>query len=116
MGDAMEANRDYYEVLGVDKQASQDEIRRAFDQLFKAFQAAGKPQNIDEVEEIRAIATAYRVLSDPEKRSRYDRLGQASIGDPDNSLARAEDRLDELFQWLGERRRQRRRHAADFVW
>lgn len=113
---ATQAKRDYYEVLGVDRDATQDQIRKAFDQLFAAFKAAGKPRNIDEVEEIRAIATSHRVLSDPEKRSRYDRLGAAFIGDPDNSLARSQDRLDELFEWLEERSRRRKSGAADFIW
>lgn len=110
-------NRDYYQVLGVNREATQDELRKAFDHLFTLFKATGKPQNIDDVEEIRAIATAYRVLSDPEKRSCYDRLGNAFIGDPDNSLARAKDRLDELFEWLDREREQRKySYGADFIW
>ena len=112
-----QSDHDYYQVLGVSREATQDQLRNAFDGLFAAFKAAGKPQNIDDVEEIRAIATAYRVLSDPEKRSHYDRLGAASIGDPDNSLARAKDRLDELFEWLdGQRERRKRSSGADFIW
>jgi molecular chaperone DnaJ len=95
---------EYYEVLGVGKNATQGEIRNAFQLLADAFKASGKPRNIDDVEEIRAIATAYRVLSDPEKRDRYDRLGLAFIGDA--GLARAKDRLDELLAWLEERARQ----------
>ena len=97
-----EAKRDYYEVLGVGRDATQDEIRRAFEHLAGAFKAAGKPRNIDDVEEIRAIATAYRILSDGDKRSHYDQLGAAFTEDADDSLARTEQRLNELFRWLEE--------------
>ena len=108
-----DGKRDYYEVLGVGRDATQDDIRRAFEHLADAFKAAGKPRNIDDVEKIRAIATAYRILSDGEKRSRYDQLGEAFTEDADDSLARAEKRVDELFRWLEERRKH---DAADFIW
>lgn len=98
-----EVKRDYYEVLGVSRDATQDEIRRAFEHLADTFKAAGKPRNIDDVEEIRAIATAYRILSDGEKRSHYDRLGAAFTEDADDSLARTDQRLNELFRWLDDR-------------
>ena len=95
---------EYYETLGVSSNTTRSEIRNAFQLLSDAFKAAGKPRNIDDVEEIRAIATAYRVLSDPEKRDRYDRLGLAFASDA--GLARTKDRLDELLVWLEERRQQ----------
>ena len=72
---ATQAKRDYYEILGIGRTAGKLEIKCAFQKLTSAFQAAGKPRNIDDVEEIRGIATAYRVLSDVEKREQYDRLG-----------------------------------------
>jgi DnaJ-class molecular chaperone len=50
----------------VTRTATEQEIRRAFQKLAAEFHAAGKPRNIDDVEKIRAIATAYRVLSDGE--------------------------------------------------
>jgi molecular chaperone DnaJ len=72
---ATEAKRDYYEVLGIDRSASEQEIKQAFAKLAAEFHAANKPRNIDDVEEIRTLATAYRVLSDAEKRRLYDRSG-----------------------------------------
>jgi len=103
---ATPAKIEYYSVLGVDRSATQDEIKAAFDRLANTFKAAGKPRNIEDVEEIRTIATAYRVLSAPEKRSRYDKSGLTFIDDPENRLARSKDKLDELFEWLEERSNQ----------
>ena len=66
---------DYYGVLGVSRQATAPEIETAFQKLASAFHAEGKPKNVDDVEEIRKYATAYRVLSDAKKRAYYDRTG-----------------------------------------
>jgi molecular chaperone DnaJ len=71
----MQTKPDYYGVLGVSRQATAPEIRAAFQKLATAFHAEGKPKNIDDVEEIRKYATAYRVLSDAKKREYYDRTG-----------------------------------------
>ncbi len=68
--------RDYYEVLGVDRGASQDEIKRAFRKLAKKFHPDVAQDNIEEAEtKFKEINEAYEVLSDPEKRKKYDMLG-----------------------------------------
>jgi molecular chaperone DnaJ len=101
----MELKRDYYEILGVPRTAAAEEIRSAFERLVTTFRSIGKPLDIDEVEEIRAIATAYRVLSNVDKRDRYDRFGYASINDEDNKLTSAgPDKLDRLLDWIQSRR------------
>ena len=97
---ATQAKRDYYEVLGVNRSAGEQEIKSAFAKKAAEFQAAGKPKNIDDVEEIRALATAYRVLSDSEKRRVYDRSGyyvplDAALTDEDRA------RLEELSRLSG---------------
>jgi len=71
----MEAKPDFYGILGADRNATAPEIKDAFQKRASAFHAAGKPKNIDDVEEIRRYATACRVLSDPEKRQYYERTG-----------------------------------------
>jgi len=76
---ATEARRDCYEILGVARTATEQEIKAAFQNLASAFHAAGKPKNIDDVEEIRKYARAYRVLSDAKKREYYDRTGFAPL-------------------------------------
>jgi DnaJ-class molecular chaperone len=70
-----QAKPDYYEVLGVSHAATEQEIRNAFEELTTEFHAAGKPTNIDDVEWLRTVARAYRVLTDNELRKHYDRTG-----------------------------------------
>jgi DnaJ-class molecular chaperone len=70
-----QAKRGYYEVLSVSRTATEQEIKAAFEQLTTEFHAAGKPKNIDDVEWLRTVARAYRVLSDDELRKHYDRTG-----------------------------------------
>src|SRR5262249_24462580 len=81
VGLATQVKRDYYEILGVRRTASEHEIKDTFLKLAAEFQAAGKPENIEAVESFREIARAYRVLIDPEQRRSYDQFGEsATIG------------------------------------
>ena len=67
--------RDYYETLGVDRNASDDEIKKAFRKLARRYHPdVAKDKDIAE-EKFKAINEAYEVLSDPEKRQKYDTLG-----------------------------------------
>src|SRR5438132_2084273 len=67
--------RDYYETLGVSKTASEDDIRSAFRKLARKYQPdVGKDKKAAE-EKFKQINEAYEVLSDPEKRKKYDQLG-----------------------------------------
>lgn len=68
--------RDYYEVLGVDRNAGEKEIKAAYRKLARAHHPDLHPNNKEEAEEkFKEINEAYEVLSDPEKRAKYDRLG-----------------------------------------
>mgnify|MGYP000173930051 CR=1 FL=1 len=70
------AKRDYYEVLGVGRDASQEEIRRAFKKLAMKYHPDRNPDNRAEAEErFKELAEAYEVLGDPDKRQRYDQFG-----------------------------------------
>ncbi len=77
--------RDYYEILGVERGAGADELKRAYRQLAHKFHPDKNPDDPDAEARFKEASEAYAVLSDPEKRQVYDRLGHAGIsggGDP----------------------------------
>lgn len=69
------AKRDYYEVLGVDKNASADEIKKAYRKLALKYHPDKNPDDKAAQEKFIEAAEAYEVLSDPEKRQKYDKFG-----------------------------------------
>jgi molecular chaperone DnaJ len=74
----LSGKRDYYEVLGVDRSVSQDDIKRAFRKLaFKYHPDRNKEPDAEE--KFKEISEAYAVLSDPEKKQQYDMFGHAGI-------------------------------------
>jgi molecular chaperone DnaJ len=80
------AKRDYYEVLGVKRGASIDEIKKAYRKLAKKYHPDVNPGNKQAEEKFKEISEAYVVLSDPEKKRKYDQVGhQAFVGDFDFS-------------------------------
>jgi molecular chaperone DnaJ len=75
----MTAKRDYYEVLGVDRTASNSDIASAYRRLAIKYHPDSHPDDEEATEKFKEAAEAYEVLSDPEKRSRYDRYGHAGL-------------------------------------
>ncbi len=72
--------RDYYEVLGVSKSASAEEIKKAYRQKAMQYHPDKNPGNKEAEEKFKEAAEAYEVLRDPEKKQRYDQFGHAGMG------------------------------------
>ena len=75
----MADKRDYYEVLGVSKTASDDEIKKAFRTLAKKYHPDMHPGDKECEEKFKEAQEAYAVLSDAEKRKQYDQFGHAAF-------------------------------------
>ncbi len=76
----MAEKRDYYEVLGVDKSASIDDIKKAYRKKAIQYHPDKNPGDKEAEEKFKEAAEAYAVLSDPDKKAKYDRFGHAGLG------------------------------------
>ena len=76
----MATKRDYYEVLGVQKTATDAELKRAFRQAAKKYHPDLHPNDTEAEAKFKEVNEAYNVLSDPQKRAQYDQFGHAGMG------------------------------------
>ena len=74
-----EQKRDYYEVLGVEKNADEAAIKKAYRVLAKKYHPDVNPGDADAEKKFKEASEAYAVLSDPEKRRQYDQFGHAAF-------------------------------------
>src|SRR5512133_3763601 len=113
------AQRDYYEILGVSRGASADDLKSAFRRLARQYHPDVN-KSTDAEERFKEINEAYAVLSDNDKRAAYDRYGQAGLngmgGAPDFSTVDFSDIFEEFFGFGGggsSRRRNAHRRGTD---
>jgi molecular chaperone DnaJ len=96
--------RDYYDILGISRNASVDEIKAAFRKLARQYHPDVSKEP-DAEERFKEINEAYGVLSDPDKRARYDQFGRAGLGNmngmPDYATMDFGDIFEELFSSFG---------------
>jgi len=109
--------KDYYEILGVSREATADDIKKAFRQLAMKYHPDRNPDNKDAEEKFKEINEAYSCLSDPQKRSHYDRFGTAEGMGGNYSGAGFgdifEDIFGDFFGNFGGTRRQRPSKGSD---
>ncbi len=93
--------QDYYELLGVGRDASQDEIKKAYRRLARENHPDANPDDPEAEHHFREIAQAYEVLSDPQKRAAYDRGDQFDMGDLFSTFGGIDEVLSRFFGGFG---------------
>lgn len=97
------SKRDYYEVLGVAKGASADEIKKSYRKVAMQFHPDRNPGDKAAEEKFKEAAEAYEVLSDAEKRAQYDRYGHAGLsGNGRGGFSGGNMNMDDIFSQFGD--------------
>jgi molecular chaperone DnaJ len=94
--------RDYYEILGVSKNASKEEIKKSYRKQALKFHPDKNPGDKSAEEKFKEAAEAYEVLSNDEKRSRYDRFGHAGMGSAGNGFGGGGMTMEDIFSSFGD--------------
>lgn len=94
------AKRDYYDVLGVSKDASEDEIKKAYRKIAIKYHPDRNPGNKEAEEKFKEAAEAYDVLHDPQKRQQYDQFGFNGPGGSD--FGGFSGNMDDIFSMFGD--------------
>ncbi len=93
--------RDYYEILGVTKTSSADEIKKAYRKVAMQFHPDRNPGDKAAEEKFKEAAEAYEVLSDSDKRAQYDRFGHAGVGNG-RGFGSGNVNMDDIFSQFGD--------------
>ena len=95
------AKRDYYEVLGVDKNASADEIKKAYRKIAIKFHPDKNPDDPTAEDKFKEAAEAYEILSNADKKAKYDRFGHAGMGNG-GGFGGGGMSMDDIFSQFGD--------------
>ena len=96
------SKRDYYEILGVSKTASADEIKKAYRKVAMQFHPDRNPGDKAAEEKFKEAAEAYEVLSDADKRAQYDRYGHAGLNNGRGGFGGGSGNMDDIFSQFGD--------------
>src|SRR5436189_350011 len=95
------SKRDYYEILGVNKTASADEIKKAYRKVAMQFHPDRNPGDKPAEEKFKEAAEAYEVLSDADKKAQYDRFGHAGMSNGRGGLGGGMN-TEDIFSQFGD--------------
>ncbi|MEQ9404144.1 MAG: molecular chaperone DnaJ [Cyclobacteriaceae bacterium] len=96
------AKRDYYEILGVDRNATKDELKKSYRKTAIKYHPDKNPDDKEAEEKFKEAAEAYEVLSDDEKRSRYDRFGHQGVGGANGGFSGGGMNMEDIFSQFGD--------------
>lgn len=99
----MTTKRDYYEILGVQRNATKEDIKKAYRKMALKYHPDKNPGNAEAEEKFKEAAEAYEVLSDDNKRARYDQFGHAGMGNGAGGGGFAHDwTIEDIFAQFGD--------------
>jgi molecular chaperone DnaJ len=96
------AKRDYYEILGIAKNASEEEIKKAYRKLAIKFHPDKNPDDKTAEDKFKEAAEAYEILSNPDKRARYNQYGHAGVGGASGGQGHGGMNMDDIFSQFGD--------------
>src|SRR6185436_2387242 len=96
------SKRDYYEILGVAKTASADEIKKAYRKVAMQFHPDRNPGDKGAEDKFKEAAEAYEVLSDADKKAQYDRYGHAGVSSNGRGFSGGGMNMEDIFSQFGD--------------
>ena len=98
----MAEKRDYYEVLGVKRDATDEELKKAYRKLAIKYHPDKNPGDKEAEERFKEVSEAYAVLSDKDKRARYDRFGHAGMNASGGGFSGQGMTMEDIFSQFGD--------------